>query len=224
MKKLIVIALALMMLASLSLTALADDGGFVSSPSNNKAPVIVDWEADCDTTIVVSAYADRTELPAELKAMMEAAYQDIKGAEDLTKLCAELAALAKALNISADKLAVSDLFDVRSLACETEGHSANNHGEIDVVLNADTLENFVGLLHYIDGKWVLVDNAKIEGENLKFAVDRFSPFAIVVETEVGDETPDMGDMVYVGLFALVAVISGAALIVCFNKYRKLSAN
>ena len=133
----------------------------------------------------------------------------------------DLAELANNLDIDAYGLAVSDFFDIHETDCQ-ENHEA--HDEFVLVLNADSLKNFVCLLHMNkNGEWDLVPNAEVigDGTQLKFSVDSFSPFAIVVDTTtLPPQTNDNG-MFYVYL-ALMA-LSAAALVVVVIKIKKQNA-
>lgn len=157
-------------------------GAFVSSPSGNPAPVRVSFRANeggCAGELVITAYSEKDNLDADTKAMLENAYASIVDTDDLTKLNADLANLVESKNIDSKDLAVSDLFDASVVGCNNH----ENHIGFNVILKANTLENFVGLLHMNnDGEWELVKDAKVtqNKENIEFSVDSFSPFAIVV--------------------------------------------
>ena len=160
----------------------ANSGSFVQSPSANQAPELVfggSEEHDCDEPLKIVPYLDRDALEEEAKEILEKAYEQIKKAKNLVTICPDLKAIAEKLDVPTTNLAVSDLFDISDV-----------HGGVDakfdIVLKAETLENFVGLLHYKNNEWVLVDNAKVEevdGElHLIFTTDGLSPFAVVVDT------------------------------------------
>lgn len=217
MKKIFSFLLSVALVASMSVTALAA-GGFVSSPTGKPAPEVESFEPsddDCTAEIVVTPYGDRDELSADLLALLEKAYGEILGADDLTKLNTDLAALAKKLGVDAKDLAVSDLFDIHLTNCDNH----DEHTGFDIVLSADTFKNFVGLLHMNkDGEWELVKDAKVinDGEHLSFSVDSFSPFAVVVDT-TGGQTGDNG-MIFV--YALIMVASASALVFVIARAKK----
>ena len=81
MKKFIVICLSLVMLFSLSVTALAANGAFIKSPSRNTAPIIIEFKSDsnedgkCDTKLIVTPYNERNTLPEDLLARIEKALE-----------------------------------------------------------------------------------------------------------------------------------------------------
>lgn len=214
MKKVLVICLMMLMVASVCLNASAADGGFVSSPSGNPAPTLVKFETEGDGQIVVEAYNHRNELPDALKALMERAYGEIKNCDDLTKLNADLAKVAAKKKIDGKNLAVSDLFDIH-----VSGSDFVDGKKYTITLEAETLNNFVGLLHMNkDGNWELIANAEVseDGKQIKFSVDSFSPFAFVVNTN----PPKPGDNSNIYIYAIIMVASAMALIFVTVKIRK----
>lgn len=216
MKKILAVCLALVMVFSLGITAFAAPNGFVSSPSENGAPELdsfVPSDEDCEAEIIITAYADREELPEELRDLLEEAYAEVVDADDLTTLSEALKKLAAKKNIKAENLLVSDLFDIHATGCDNH----DEHREFVITLNADTLKNFVGLLHKKDnGSWELIDDAKVvnDGTALKFTVDSFSPFAIVVNK--GVTSPQTNDSMVITFVAL-AFVSALAIIVISKK-------
>lgn len=189
MKKLLVFALVLAMVLAVPTAVLAD--AFVSSPSNVDAPTLGDVTAsnkDWDGKIVVTSFADTD------TAEMTAAYDSIKAAASVNALNSALP--------SDKELAVSTLFDVSA--------TKEGMGTVTITLTSDKFENFVALLHFVDGKWEVVDNAKANDKTLTFSVDSLSPFAVVVSTK---KSPETGSSLPVGIIAF-AVLFGAAG-VCF---------
>ena len=217
MKKILTVFMLSIIALSLTFSAFADDAGsFIQSPSANQAPDLISGgsdEHDCDQSLIITSYADRDELSAEKREELEAVYTKIKGTTNLVNVCADLKAVAEKLGIPTTNLSVSDLFDI------SDAH-ADADGTFDVVLSADTLENFVGLLHYTDGKFELVDNAKVEekdGElHLVFSTDGLSPFAIVVDN--GEVAPVKDNSVFVGVLTVICLAEGAALVAILVKF------
>ncbi len=208
MKKLISICLALVMVLSLSVTVGAVP--FVESPSNNKAPIIIDCtneDEDCTATITVYPYGDRDLLTQDEIKEMEKAYDDIVESDDLTDLFTGLDQKVESSGIISADLAVSDIFHINFKDCEVH----DEHGRFKIKLEADTLKGFIGLVQVIDGEWVVVDDAVVEGtEYLVFSADELSTYAIVVNKNKSDTTsPTTGD--YTGFItagiALIAAIS-----------------
>ncbi len=219
MKKLVVMCMAVVMMLSMSVTSFA---AFVSSPTGRPAPRIIAFFAesdDCDAELIITPYSKRDTLHEAGKEALENAYDEIRASDDLTALNADLAALAKKLGIKGTELAVSDLFDATWVGCSPDEHTEGNHGVFTIELDADTLKNFVGLLHYYNGELELIDNAKVKGNILTFKADNFSPFAIVVDTNP-EKTPNSGDMSFIWLWAVIALASGAALVVLIKKANK----
>ena len=187
MKKVLSVVLALMLCLALTLSVSAAPNNFVSSPSGNAAPDLVEGvneDEDCEAKLTITPYSERDTLPEDKRELMEHVYDMILDAEHIGELNDAISNLAKSKNITVDDLAVSDLFDVSYYNCPAEDHS--DHGFFRIKFKADTLKNFVGLLHYNDHKWELVEGAKVEGSvYLTFKVDDLSPFAVVVNTGDG---------------------------------------
>ena len=161
----------------------------------------------------ITSYADRNDLSDEAKAAIEKAYSEIMGAKNLILICDALKGLANKLGISTNNLIVSELFDIS----DSHGHV---EASFDIVIKPESLENFVGLLHYDDGKWELVEDAIVEekdGEaHLKFSVDSLSPFAIVVDAGISAPTKDNSALIAV--LAIIAIAEAAALVSIFVKF------
>ena len=220
MKKVLLVCLTIALMMSMTLTAFAAPGAFISSPTGNEAPGKVEFnpaDEDCTADLVITPYGDKNELPAALKELIEKAYDSIKGTNDLTTLNAALAKLAKDKKIKGSDLAVSDLFDIHVTGCDYH----DEHKDFDIVLSSDTLKNFVALLHMNkDGKWELVTDAKVlkGGDHLAFSVDGFSPFAIVVNTGKPAQTGDNSMVpLYIAIMAVSAVAIVAVLVIAKKK-------
>lgn len=223
MKKLLVVCLTVVMMVSMTLTVFAAPGAFVSSPSGNPGPTEIEFkpaDEDCTGRLVITPYSERDTLPEELEDLMKKAYEAIKGTNDLTTLHTELAKLAKKLKVKGTDLAVSDMFDIRVEGCtEHDGHH-----EFDIVLAADSLKNFVGLLHLREnGEWELIKDARVvgNGEHLAFSVDTMSPFAIVVNTAANPS--QTGDNSMIPVYVAIMAVSALAIVVILVKSKKQSA-
>lgn len=215
MKRVLVLVMVFVVSLSVSLSAFAAPNGFTVSPDVDMAPELVEFDnetLDCLADLIITAYSERHTLPDDIRATIEKAYSDIVAAEDLSSLSAELVDAANALGIDTKDLAVSDLFDISYINCDDH----EGHGAFRIKLRPDALQGFVGLLHLVDGKWDVVENAKVEpdGQHLTFSVDTLSPFAIVVQTEDGSEqTPSSGDSLPWGamfMFVAATVVLGVA--------------
>lgn len=210
MKKVFAVCLALVMMASMSITAFASNGGFVSSPSANQAPELTSYKnesSDCVARIVLNSYSS-SNLTGDARVQMDKAYNTIVASSDLSKLNTGLTDIAKKQNVKVSDLAVKDLFDVSHTECA--GH--DNHGTFTIELAPETLNNYVCLMRYSNNKWDIVSGAKItsDGKHLQFTTDVFGPFAIVVKTtNSGSESPETGDN---GIVALLAVLMSASML------------
>lgn len=223
MKKVLAICLMIVMVVSMSVTSCAAPGGFVSSPSGNPAPTVVDFDPsndNCTGWLVITPYGDREDLSDVLRSLLEKAYKDVVNSDDLTKLNAELAKIAADKNIEGQNLAVSDLFDIHVTGCDFH----DGHFGFDITLDADKLSSFVGLLHMNkNGEWELVADAKVvnNNENLQFSVDSLSPFAIVVDTTIdGGDAPQTGDNSMIYIYVILMAASALALVTILLKNKK----
>ena len=193
MKKIITLILALTLAFMSVVPALAVEDGFVSSPSRDDV-VLEEGEnedPDCTAKVILTMFKDRDKLAAHIREKLQEAYEIIMNCEDLTTLCKEFAAYVAKLGLTGKDLAVSVLFDLSYEGCLDH----DGHGYFNIKVGAKNLENFVGLLHYNNGKWEFVDNAKVlpDGETLQFRIKDFSPFAIVVNTSGKVPNADIPD-------------------------------
>ncbi len=184
MKKLFALVLTLI-IAVCACVCISATGGFVSSPSNNQAPVVVEFKTDldgCPAVIICTAYADREELGTENREKLEDAYETIVNTMDLSVLNEDLEEIAKQVGANVENLAVSDMFDISAVGCDLH----ENHGHFEIKLKPTSLKNFVALIHYYKGEWRIIEDVEFDEEgNLEFIEDEFSPFAIVVD--IGEE-------------------------------------
>lgn len=181
MKKLISVVLALVLALTLSVSALAAPNGFVESPTNQKGPEVVEGEG-----IVLTPFGDRDNLTDEERKALEDAYNSILNADNLGEICEALDELAKQTGIPVEDLIVSELFNI-----SPEDASDNGDGKYNVTLKDDSLGDFFALMQYVDGKWNLVGDAKVEDGKLTFvATDLAAPFAIVVNPNGDDGNSD----------------------------------
>lgn len=220
MKKFLMLCMVFLMLVSLCIPAAAAVGGFVSSPSANQAPELIGAEnKKCDAEIIITAYANRDQLSDDKRQALEAAYAEIVGTEDLSTLNNKIKKMAKKNGVDVSELAVSDLFDISMTECADHG----KHGKFDITLNAETLENFVCLIHYYEGEWTMVKKAEITKEDyLKFSQDTFSPFAIVTYT--GEQNIQKDDnALLVGIIVASSATAGVGIYlgVKFDTFKKI---
>ena len=189
MKKIITLILAIAMAFVSMVPAFAVNDGFVSSPSRDDVTLIEgeNEDPDCTAELILTLYKDRARLTQFLREQLEKAYEILMNCKDLTTLCDQFAKLVAKLGISADSLAVTEVFDLSYHKCDAH----EDHGYFTIKLGAKALENFVALVHYNNGEWEVIENAKVlaDGETLEFKAKDFSPFAIVVGTGA-DKVPD----------------------------------
>lgn len=222
MKKFFVLLMAVIMVLTVSVSAFAAPGSFVQSPSNSDGPELVEGsneDEDCTAELVITPYRERDTLPANALADIEKVYEIIASGIDLTSLNAEFKAFVASKGLLASNLAVSDLFDVSYYKCDTHDY----HGYFRIKLDADTLKNFVGLLHYNDGVWEFVENAKVlpDGETLEFSIKDLSPFAIVVDTSKGSAiSPETGVEDYAAFVAVIVSVAAASVVAVSLKKKK----
>lgn len=216
MKKLVSVVLAIVLAMTMCVSVLAAPNGFVESPSNQKGPEIVDGD-----NIVVTPFGDRDELPDDVRDALEKAYNDILNADNLGDLSEALEDLANELNVPVKNLVVSELFDL-----SYESGEQGSDGKLTVTLKDDSFKDFFGLIKYENGKWTLVEDAKLNGDKLTFTAGKLpAPFAIVVNPDGGDigaddEVPATGDTTNVlGAVAICAasVVALAGVYFVFKK-------
>ena len=223
MKKIMMFCMVVLMMVSLCIPAVAATGGFMSSPSANQAPELIGAEnKKCEAEIIITAYANRDQLSDDKRQALEAAYAEIVGTEDLSTLNKKVKKMANKLGVDVSELAVSDLFDISMTECTDHA----KHGKFDIVLNAETLENFVCLLHYYNGEWTVVKNAELSKEDyLEFSQAEFSPFAIVTYTGEQNIQKDENALL-VGIVVASSATVGVAVClgVKFGTFAKMFAN
>lgn len=218
MRKAFLFCVVLVMVMGISFSATAAPGGFISSPTGNEEPEILEFTMDgedCSAQLEITPFSQKETLPKVDGDAIVDAYNDIINSPNITVLDPELKDLADELGIPGQNLAVSDLFDISLDGCDhTEGH-----GNFSIKLNAETLENFVGLMYKHDGEWKVVGDAKVTGDDkdtLTFTTDEISPFAIIVNsngTHIEIEQPPTGDINLVPYIVLMAVSAVALLLV-----------
>lgn len=205
MKKILAICLTLVMVVSLGVTAFAAPGIFISSPSGNLAPELVDYTAesdDCNAKLTITPYADRKNLDDKALAEIEEAYKHIAKRMKNVSFDEVLKEIADKNQLTVSELAVSDLFDISYYNCEVEKHA--NHDGFKITLKADTVEDLKGIICYDGTTWNNVEILEIkEDGTVTFFAKDLSPFAFVVG---GNLPPHTGDsyMVYICLMVLAA--------------------
>lgn len=215
MKKLFAIILMVVMVCTMSLSVAAAPGVFLQSPSFNKTPIVIEFECSDPNwkgDIYITSYGDRNILDVIDREKFEDAYESIRNSNGVSSLIPDIADISENLNISTDNLGISDLFHI--------GITDATDGNFKIKLDADTLNNFVGLVYFEDGKWYVVEDAVIEGEYLVFSTELPRAFAVVVDVDDSIiDVPGTGD-VLPWVFAAVMVTSAAGIVLLIISYRK----
>ena len=210
MKKMAISLLALALAVCMPLTAFAA-GAFLSSPSNTTTELVdYDFTDGCGATLIVTPYGERDTLDEDSRKTLEEAYGQIAGDKNLGNLSDELKDLAEKLGLDVTNLAVSDLFNIGYEGCDD--HTDHSY---TVKLKPEILKNFVTVMQYVDGKWIVVENAKAEGGYLTMSSKYYGPVAIVVEkgnTATGDSFP--------WIYLVMMVVSAAGLVAVSVMYKK----
>ena len=219
MKKILMVALVVMLMIITATSSFAA-GAFVASPSGIDAPKLIsatNGDLDCTAELILQSYSARDSFDAADKAKMEAAYNSIKGTSDLSTLNADLVDIAKKYDVTADKLVVSDLFNVTYTKCND--HSA--HGAFTITVKPQTLDNYVAVMHFNGTEWEVVESEVVDGY-LTFVADDFSPYAIVAHD--GSGKAPLSPAVAGGISgAVIAVIAVAAVVVGYFVIKKKKA-
>ncbi len=217
MKKVFAICLALVMVFALGLNVMAASNNFVESPSNNRAPIIIDCKnesEDCTANVVVTPYGDRDSLTDEQKKNLEDAYNQIVNADNLEDMFSGVTSIVNPGTVITD-LAISDLFNMHYSDCDTH----TGHGSFKIQLSTETLKGFVGLIQFIDGEWKIVDDAVVDGNYLSFTADELSSFAVVVDRTKAESTspvtgvPTATYLAFAAAFAVVCLAAITAVVV-----------
>ncbi len=181
MKKVFALFTVLLLVLSSSVTVFAAPGQFISSPSGEPAPELVEYsnsDPNCVAKLEITAYSDRNSLSESERAAFESAYNDIVNAEDVSSLNSDIAKIAEDKGIPSSNLAVSDLFNISYLDCVDH----DEHGNFRIKLKDETFNNFVGLMYYDGSEWHLIEDAVLDsnGNYLTFTTKQLGPFAVVV--------------------------------------------
>ena len=211
MKKILVFGLVLVMCLSMGLTAFAANGGYIQSPTKNKAPSVVEVTGQ-ELVITITPFAERNKLTGETAANFTEAHEDIVANKDISVLAPEVKAAAEKANVKVENLGISDLFDVSANKALT--------GEVTIKLNAETAKHFVALLHYHNDTWEVVDGASVKDNTLTFTVKELSPFAIVVDREKATVTaPLTGDNGVASVAVAMALVSALGIVLVSKKVK-----
>ena len=147
MKRLVVVLAIVIAICAMSVSAVAELGGFVESPSANGAPTLVPEDSDASVNVV--AYRDRVDTLTEGElTSFENAYKSIVASTDVASMNSKLPRIASRLKVYADKLAISDIFFITVDGDLEDGIAS---------ITSETLDKFVSLLYFNGSNWVVVD-------------------------------------------------------------------
>lgn len=216
MKRILTAVFAILMIAAMTVSAFASSDAFVSSPSQKRAPELVDYEnesEDCVAELEICAYGDRDQLEDEDRLKLEEAYSNLLETADLGDLNDDIDSLASSLKVDSNVFAISDVFDISYYDCD--GHEA--HGEFTITIKPESVKNYAGMIHYTDDGWELLESEEKDG-NITFVVDSLSPFAIMVHDGTASGPawsldPDMGIAISIG----VGIMALLLLAIAFRK-------
>ena len=223
MKRILIALFVVATALILTLQTFAASGVFVSSPSGKAAPELIEGvneDSECVAVVEICAYSDRDALSDADKSKLEAAYKSIVNTDDLADLNEKLGELANTLQISSDKLAVSDLFNVGYSDCA----SHNDHGKFSVKIKPVVIDNFACLMYYDGSAWVVVENVVVDEDEATITFDMSdpAPYAIVVHDgsavipNVDDDGISAG--IIIGIWLVVKLVDTS--IVFFVVYKE----
>ncbi len=229
MKRLIGLMTVLVVLLSFSVNAMAvgyvpsinvkpspdvtvkDDGviGTITTPSGE---VVSNEKEECIIITPVAQAETSTLIPAEDKADLLKAYQQIKDAKKLSEVFKDLK--------DADKLVVRDLFAVSpgcddSKAMEANGYRLNL--TFDLKVKSDI--SVTGML-YADGVWKTVKLNNNGDGTVTVQLDKFGALAFLFPASAVGQTPDTGDAFNLTLWISLLAVSLILIVVLAFILRK----
>ncbi len=208
MKKIIALIMAVAMLATMCIPAFAEVGEFIESPSGVKSPKIIEFVPgthECTANLVITSYAERNKLDDATKALLEKAYDDIASSKVINDaLKTEFTALAEKYEVELSNFVVSNLFDVSYYECpEHAGHKG-----FTITIDAETADNYVGILHLNGETWEILDSTMdADAKTITFTTETLSPFALVYSTKA----LKTGDSSNAWIYVVLMTVSLAAL-------------
>lgn len=183
MKKRLVLKLltTLLILTSIAIPVFGDDGSFVSSPNRNEHEEVsisggtiipgggtyieVTRSDDCVDKVVLTPYEYRDSIENEdsYNQLVEA-YEILEKTEDLSDLAPEIVSIAHDAGYNTEDLAVRYVFDITIYKDkESLHHDPKLHETyLELEVDADTLENYVCIMLYNNGKWTVVEGVRFD--------------------------------------------------------------
>ena len=201
MKKLVSLLLVVLMLAALTVPAMAA-GSFVNSATNNGTLTIEEGELidpldGCK--LMLTMYRNRASLGVTQRATAESAFAILSNAKKASDIDANMAKLEGANDFVC--------MEVFILSCD-KGHTG--HKELTLTMKYGALANFACLMTYEGAEWDLVSDAKVNGNKLTFTGDPSATYAIFLK----NLSPATGDHSNVVTYAIVGVAAAVAIAVC----------
>lgn len=216
MKKLMAILVAAVMTVSMVCTAFAA-GNFVTSPSDPVTNVKVTVDKD---NIVVTPYSERKDAKADNASVADAIEKDLEAAAAAAESASSVSALASTLPAAAEKagfkaadLKIASLLDIAT----KDGSSVDT-----VKISFAVPSNFVAVLHFTDGAWVLeADATAVKDGVVSFEVGSLSPFAVVVGAPAqaggtAPTSPQTGEAMPFAYMSMALLFAAAAIVVTYK--------
>lgn len=216
MKKLMAILVAAVMTVSMVCTSFAA-GNFVTSPSDPVTNVKVTVDKD---NIVVTPYSERKDAKADNASVADAIEKDLEAAAAAAESASSVSALASTLPAAAEKagfkaadLKIASLLDIAT----KDGSSVDT-----VKISFAVPSNFVAVLHFTDGAWVLeADATAVKDGVVSFEVDSLSPFAVVVGAPAqaggtAPTSPQTGEAMPFAYMSMALLFAAAAIVVTYK--------
>lgn len=220
MKKVFTLCLALLMVVSLAVPAMAAQGAFVSSPSATGAPALdsaTPDSKDCTAEVIITSFADRANLDEASRQELEEAYNQIVNSDAANAFVETLGQLAASLGMQVSGLSISHLFDIDTTNCATH----DGHGGFTITLKIENADKLLGVLHMGHStKWEVCDSVVIDKEagTVSFHATDFSPFALVVDNgttdgpQTGDDDKKGGNAWWIILIVVVVLIAAGVVV------------
>ncbi len=217
MKKLLSIALAIMMTLTISVSAMAANVDFVSSIANKGAPDIVITEEDdsgrkivghlrgpndeilsteYEDCIIITPIGDvdtSTDIPSDAKDKLIFVYEELNKADtNLSDICPELDDIVKDKlgdDKDANDLVIRDLFDISEKCEDLNTHLPTDDSYIRLSFNLNIpKDTFVTTIVYVDGEWIPVNTVNNGDGTISCDFNKFGQVAFLVPADADKNT------------------------------------
>lgn len=223
MKKLISCLLVLVLCLSMACAVTAAENDFVPSITYKPAPELkpIEGHEDCIIITPVSDAEKSDKIPEDAKRLLLKLYDDIlKDKEDFSEVSGLLKLIKEKLgeDKTTNDLVVRDLFDVTALCDDLKTDLP-----IKLTFNGTFKpDDFVAVVVYQDGKWVLADSVINEDGSITATFNTYGPVAFLVPGEKNEaEGPTgTGDTTNFVLWSVMATLSLMAIVLLFVGYRR----